>query len=190
MKIMVGSLNPAKIGAVRDAFKRAYPSLILRVNGTNVSSNVPSQPKGDVQCISGARNRARVAFVGVSGADFAVGIESGICIASYGGVSEGWFDRTWVVVRDKDGKEGIGSSISFRVSNTIANELRTRDIGLGRIMNARSGKKDISKAEGYSGIATGGILYRREITRDAIIAALAVFLNPDLFVESHAEADC
>lgn len=189
MRIGVGSKNSAKIGAVRDAFKKAYPSLVQLVTGIDASSCVSSQPKTDVECIRGARNRANVAFTAMKGATFGVGIESGICIASYGGIHEGWFERTWVVVVDKDGNEGIGSSVSFRVSNTITNEIRMRDTGLGRILDARLDIRDISKREGYSGIATNGVLNRREITCDAVIAALAVFLNPDLFVESHIEAD-
>ncbi len=190
MNITVGSLNPAKISAVHDAFRKAYPSLLLRVNGINVLSGIPSQPKGDVQCIQGARNRAMAAFVASEEANFTVGIESGICLACYGGVNEGWFERTWVVVRNKDGTEGIGSSVSFRVSNTIANEIRTRDTGLGRIMDARLGTKDTKKAEGYSSIVTKGVLCRKEVTRDAVITALAVFLNPEMFVESPVEAHC
>ena len=189
MRIGVGSKNPAKIGAVRDAFKKAYSFRVPYVTGIDAPSGVSRQPKTDVECIRGARNRAMATFAQVSKADFGVGIESGICIASYGGINENWFERTWVVVVDKNGKEGIGSSVSFRVSNTIINEIRTRDTGLGRILDARFGAEDTNKREGYSGIVTNGILRRREVTCDAVIATLAVFLNPDLFIESHIEFD-
>lgn len=188
MIIGVGSSNPAKTGGARDAFVAAYGSFIIRVmQSFFVESGVPHNPVGDIQCIQGARNRARIAMERTVNADFAVGIESGIVFASFGGINEGWFERTWAVVIDKDGKEGVGSGASFRVPEYAATRIRTQQDGLGGISDAHVGYKGTKSGVGYCGLITKGILCRREMTRDAVIAALAEFLVPDFFVESKAD---
>ena len=74
--IIVGSKNPAKIEAVRDAFSHYFQD--LEVQGMEVASGVPAQPFGD-DIFKGAENRARAAQSSVKEKDaFYVGIEAGI----------------------------------------------------------------------------------------------------------------
>jgi inosine/xanthosine triphosphatase len=180
--IGVGSDNPAKTGATRDAFVAAYGSHLIRVvRSLSVDSGVPHNPVGAIQCIQGARNRARAALECALNADFAVGIESGIVKASFGQANEGWFERTWAVVLRRDGTEGIGSGASFRVPEYAAQRICAQQEGLGAISDGYAGTKGIKTSAGYCGLVTKGTLCRREITRDAVIAALSVFLLPNFF---------
>ncbi len=62
--IVVGSLNPVKIEAVRlavaDIFtkeKDEKKEIFLDIIGLNASSEVPDQPWGDEQTLLGAKNR-------------------------------------------------------------------------------------------------------------------------------------
>ncbi len=188
MIIGVGSANPAKTGGTRDAFTAAYGAHLIRVMQCFfVDSGVPHNPVGDIQCIHGARNRAKAAMAATANADFAVGIESGICLASYGGVNEGWFERTWVVIQSRDGTEGIGAGDSFRVPEYAANRIRANQLGLGGITDAHAGFKGTKSGMGYCGLVTNKILCRREVTRNAVIAALAQFLVPQFFEEPRAD---
>lgn len=181
MKIAIGSDNPVKIGAAYDAFALAYDSLVVRTEYFSVDSCVPANPIGDVQCIQGARNRAYAAMQSAIGADVAVGMESGICFVSYGGVNEGWFERTWAFVLDREGRVGVGSGGSFRVPEHVATHIRTRQSGLGRIADACTGLVNTKKEMGYCGIITEGVLCRRQENRDAITAAIGDLRMPAFF---------
>lgn len=189
MIIAVGSNNPAKAGGVRDAFVAAYGSLVIRCQAFSVDSGVPRNPIDDIQCIQGARNRARIGMELAVNADFGVGIESGIVFVSFDGVNEGWFERTWAVVIDKDRKEGVGSGASFRVPEYAANRIRTQQDGLGSISHAYGGYQGSKTGPGYCGLVTNGLLVRREVVRDAVIAALAEFLVPRFFADPAIESD-
>ena len=45
MRVLVGSANPVKIAAVRDAFEPCFPGAV--VEGIEASSGVPAQPVGE-----------------------------------------------------------------------------------------------------------------------------------------------
>ena len=67
IRIAVGSTNPCKVDAVKNAFARAmdidsHPDVALVVEGFSVESGVPDQPFGDDETREGARNRARNAY--------------------------------------------------------------------------------------------------------------------------------
>ena len=57
MRVLVGSANPVKIAAVRDAFEPCFPGAV--VEGIEASSGVPAQPVGEEETFAGAENRAR-----------------------------------------------------------------------------------------------------------------------------------
>jgi len=84
LRIAVGSTNPAKIRAVRQAFKRCCTSeLPLDIQGYSVESEVPDQPFGDAETCQGSKNRAAAAFkayiasTGVT-PHFGIGMEGGL----------------------------------------------------------------------------------------------------------------
>ena len=59
-RVVVGSMNPVKIAAVRAVVARLDPNAV--VLGSNVDSGVPSQPFGDLETQQGAETRARAAL--------------------------------------------------------------------------------------------------------------------------------
>ena len=62
-KVVVGSINPVKIEAVRLGFTHIFPQEKWKVIGCQVDSLVKSQPLSDVEAILGARNRAKAALI-------------------------------------------------------------------------------------------------------------------------------
>lgn len=76
MIIKVGTNNAVKVEAVKEALAD-YPLLAAaEVLGVNVSSEVSEQPLTRYETLCGAQNRAVGAYK--DGADFGIGIESGI----------------------------------------------------------------------------------------------------------------
>ena len=84
LRVAVGSKNPVKVAAVRQAFFRAFPDRPLVCVGHDVPSGVPDQPWGRDETQSGALQRARGACMAETGADYAVGIEGGVEEGNYG----------------------------------------------------------------------------------------------------------
>lgn len=180
MKIALGSENLVKFDAVSDAFRQMKRPLPLIVSFV-VDSGVSRQPMSDNECIEGALSRAVKALELAPDADFAVGIESGLCRVSYGGGY--WFERTWAVILDKNGKEGLGSSAGCFVPKFIVDRIKAEKSGLGEIMNERLSRDDVARKEGYVGVVTKHAITRRTVTRDAVINAFTIFLTPEYFKE-------
>src|SRR3989344_4421521 len=76
MKIVVGSANPSKVDAVKEALK-LYPSLApAEIVAVNVASDVSEQPKTSQETIQGAVTRAKNAY-NQTKCDYGIGLESG-----------------------------------------------------------------------------------------------------------------
>ena len=104
MKIAVGSLNPVKLAAVKEAFSIVWPDTVSDVIGVVVISGVSAQPMSDIESIKGAINRAKKSITEVE-ADYGVGLEGGLQK-----IGERWFDCGWIAVIDNQGYLGIAST--------------------------------------------------------------------------------
>ena len=77
MKVVVGSTNPVKINAAKQAFEKLWPDDFWEVVGHSAPSEVSDQPISDNESIIGARNRARYIMREYQ-PDYAVGLEGGL----------------------------------------------------------------------------------------------------------------
>ncbi len=174
MNVAVGSTNPVKIEAVRLAFTKIWPKKKWNIQGVDVASGVSKQPMSDTESIRGARNRARAALRKFP-ADYGVGIEGGLQK-----VGTHWFDCGWVVVIDNKGKEGIGATLRMETPQKMIQYVQ-KGKELGDVCDIIFKRKNSKQAEGQFGLMTKNALTRTEGYRDGIIAALARFINPDIF---------
>lgn len=176
MKVAVGSKNPVKIEAVKLAFERIWPEETWDVVGVEVKSGVSSQPMTDRESIRGAKNRARRAIKHLQ-SDFGVGLEGGLQK-----IGKHWFDCGWIVVFDKTGRNGIGSTAKIHTPpNMIKLILEGNELG---IVNDIIFKTTNSKhGDGHFGLMTKNAITRSSGYRDGVIMALAPFIHPDLFEE-------
>jgi len=164
----VGSTNPVKIEATREAFNKIFESVeIISIKVQNVSK----QPFSIESMISNAMIRAKKVMEEVK-VDYAVGIEGGIYVTSFGAFVSGFVTIT-------DGKKfGIGSSISIQLPKKILKLFEE-----GKIEELEEGIEIISGIEkpgdkmGAIGILTRGLLDRKKAFVDAIISALAPFIT-------------
>ncbi|HYI24438.1 MAG TPA: inosine/xanthosine triphosphatase, partial [Thermomicrobiales bacterium] len=110
-----------------------------------------------------------------SGADYGVGIESGLTE-----IDGTWFSTGWVVIADATGREGISSSM-IRPVPLPSVALVHQGFELGEANDRVFGKTNSKQDTGLIGLLTNNLLTREGVFRDAIISALARFLHPDLF---------
>lgn len=174
MKIAVGSQNPVKKEAALLGFSLVWPEETWEIEGIDVSSGVSDQSMSDEESIRGARNRAEQAITR-SGADYGVGLEGGLHR-----IGPHYFDCGWVVVRDKHGNEGIGSTAKILTPPRIL-ELIAQGVELGVANDTVFGAVNSKQAEGHFGLMTKGAITRSAAYRDGVIVALSRFIHPHLF---------
>jgi len=171
LKIVVTSLNPVKIEAVRRAFQSQFPSDESRIVPVQVASGVADQPMSDDETRQGARNRVAAARLKMPDADYWVGLEGGL----------DFFDGdlmafAWMVVAGPGGRVSETRSVTLplppRVQTLIALGME-----LGAANNRVFATLNSKQAGGAYGLLTGGLMTRESIYTQTLILALIPFVH-------------
>jgi inosine/xanthosine triphosphatase len=171
LRVCVGSTNPVKVEAARTVFEKLFKDVVI--GSVEVDSGVGKQPfQGDV--LRGARRRAMKALEGY---DLGVGIEAGV----YQG-DDGLYDVQQCAVIDGMGRVTHGHGLGFRYPPEIESKVRS-GMSVGEAIDeifktVRNGHKG-----GAIGILTNGLLKRKELTEQSVIAAMVPRIRPELYVE-------
>lgn len=166
----IGSTNPAKVAAVREALALLAPD--CDVIAISVPSGVASQPFGDAATRAGALERARKAL-DTSGTDVAFGLEGGVELDG----ARVWL-LSWVAAIDQAGQEGYASGLRMLLPPALASGLRD-GAELGDLVDALFGVKDSKSASGAIGLLTAGAVSRTDAFADLVAMSLAPWIHPD-----------
>lgn len=176
MKILVGSQNPVKIQAVREAFAQYFAE--VEVSGLEIDPGVPAQPVNE-DTFSGAKNRVlalhNLNTVEKLGAHFFVGIEGGI-IQLY----ERWFAFGCMAIGDAQGRLGFGASPLFELPQPIIQELLAGK-ELGEVIDHLTGDHNTKQKGGAIGFLTQGVMDRKALYVQGLVVALVPFVNEALY---------
>lgn len=154
MIVRVATANAMKVEAARKAFARYFKK--LKVVPVDVPSAVSAQPISFGEIVRGARERARRAF---GECDFAVGIEAGVFRVAAAAPCP--FQITMACVFDGL-REGLGAGPFYEVPPAMVREIVKADTG-------------------SVAVVTRGKVTRAQVTRDAVLMALAPFVSPHLY---------
>jgi inosine/xanthosine triphosphatase len=179
MKVLVGSRNPTKIGAVQDVFDRCFGD--AEVLGIEVSSGVAGQPVGD-ETFTGAENRAR----SLLWLNSKQGLCAHYCVGIEGGVTPlhgRWFAFGAVCITSADGRLGFGVTSHFELPDQIVAALAD-GTELGSVIDELTGLRDTRLGGGAIGHLSQGRLDRRSLAAQGVFMALIPFLNDELFFTS------
>ena len=171
-KIAIGSTNPVKTNAVKQAFEQMFPQEDFAAEGVTVSSGVSNQPMTEAEFLQGAHNRADRAKRERPDADYWVGLEGGCEQTDHG--MECW---AWMVIKSID-QVGIGSTGKFILPQQSA-DLINKGIELGHATDFLHNRENSKQAEGTTGVLTHGVMNRTEYYVHALILALIPFVNKD-----------
>ncbi|EJH2590833.1 inosine/xanthosine triphosphatase [Vibrio parahaemolyticus] len=169
-KVVIASLNPAKINAVKSAFQSAFPQQAFEFVGISVPSEVADQPMTNEETHRGAVNRVKNAKVEMPTADFYVGLEAGI---------EGNVTFAWMVI-ESDTHHGESRSASLMLPPEVLAQLADAN-ELGDVMDKVFGTENIKQKGGAISLLTQNQLTRSSVYHQALILALIPFTNPDHF---------
>lgn len=171
-KIAIGSLNPAKIEAVKMVVGRIWPE--AQVVPVAVRSGVSNMPLSDSECLNGARSRAKEA-VALTQADLGIGLEGGV-----NPESEGLMLLGWVVVTSANGREGVASTARLPLPPAIASRVLAGE-ELGPVMDQILNQNNVKQKGGAVGALTDGLVLRKETFAIAVAYALAPFVAPRFY---------
>ncbi|TOF25541.1 inosine/xanthosine triphosphatase [Vibrio parahaemolyticus] len=169
-KVVIASLNPAKINAVKSAFQSAFPQQAFEFVGISVPSEVADQPMTNEETHRGAVNRVKNAKVEMPTADFYVGLEAGI---------EGNVTFAWMVI-ESDTHRGESRSASLMLPPEVLAQLADAH-ELGDVMDKVFGTENIKQKGGAISLLTQNQLTRSSVYHQALMLALIPFTNPDHF---------
>lgn len=173
MLIAVGSTNKTKLSPVKRVFSRHFQKVVVK--GVKVPSGVSDQPKSDEEMYQGALNRAQNALKSIKNADYGVGIEGGVHEYSYG-----WFERSIIVIIDRKGNIGVGSSGGLKLPDVVIKRIEAGE-NLEQAIDGIFGTKKIGEGIGMFGIMTKGVVTRSSGVAHGVAFALARFLHEEIY---------
>lgn len=173
MIIAVGSENPTKITPVEEVFSHHFKN--VKVAGVSVLSGVGEQPMDNDEMFRGALNRAERALKKVKGASYGVGIDGGLHKYSYG-----WFEQSIIVIIDKKGNLGIGSSGGLIQPRIVMDKILKGE-SLEEVVDKLFGTQKIGRGIGMFGLFTKGLVTRADGVKHGVAFALSRFLHKDLY---------
>ena len=174
MKIVVSSVNPVKVNAVRSVMHRIYGK--VEVIPVNVDSGVSHTPFGEDEIIRGALNRAHNTLNIVKG-DLSVGMEGGI-VEKF----NHYFLTCWCCILDYKGKIRYGCGGYMPLPLKIVRMVE-KGMELGDVIDELTGINGTKFKMGAIGVMTRGLLTRQKAWENAIIYAMVDRLSPQYFQE-------
>lgn len=154
MKVVIGTKNKAKVGAVEAVMKHYFPEAVIE--SLDVTSDVSVQPFSNEETRQGAINRARNAMMQTN-ADMTFGLEGGV-----DEIEGTMYCCNWGAIALKDGTVIASSGAQFALPEEIAKELRTGK-ELGPVMDVYTNTENIRQHQGAVGIFTDNLINRREM---------------------------
>jgi len=173
-KIVVSSLNPVKLEAVKKGFERLFPEIPFEIITVSVESGVSNQPMTDEEARTGATNRAVKAREVVSTGDYWVGVEGGCDF-----LGEDMVAFAWIVVLGKN-NHGSARTALFRLPKKVQ-DLVASGMELGMADDQVFGEENSKQNSGAVGLLTGDVVTRTTLYEQAVILAFIPFKNPDLY---------
>ncbi|MCX7874904.1 MAG: inosine/xanthosine triphosphatase [Melioribacteraceae bacterium] len=180
MKVLVGSKNPVKTEAVKEAFSIYFDK--IEIIGVDVESQVSHQPIGDETFI-GAKNRAlklfEINYQQKLNSKYFIGIEGGI-INQF----NKWFAFGCMCIIDENKNCGFGLSPHFELPKIVVDKL-LEGKELGEVMDEIQNEENTKQKHGAVGYFTNGKMNRKELYIEGLKVALVPFLHSKMFFENY-----
>jgi inosine/xanthosine triphosphatase len=179
IRITIGSKNPVKIAAANKAISLLLPDAEVICQAMHAPSGVADQPMTDSETKTGAINRARYCeqqartFPELS-ADLYIAMEGGVDHFEHGAATYAYMAIIY------QGKLSIGRSAQLPLPESVYRALEAGE-ELGHVMDRLFNTVNIKQKGGAIGLFTHGKASRESVYTQAIVLAMAPFLNPQVF---------
>ena len=173
VRIIVGSKNPVKVGAAKEALSTLFPEVTIECEGVHAPSLVADQPMTEAETQAGAVNRVKYCMENYQ-ADYFLAMEGGVDLFDHG-------PATFAHIAIAHNQQvSVGRSALLPLPMQVYQAL-TQGEELGNVMDSMFNTVNIKQQGGAIAILTHGHATRQSIYTQAIILAMAPMLNPELF---------
>lgn len=163
MKCTIGTMNPAKVNAVKQASMRAGVEFELKT--FDAKSGVAAQPISDEETRLGAINRASHALQETA-SDLAIGLEGGVKW-----IGDTLYLCNWGALITKDGHKYTAMGAGLPLPSEIATGIK-EGRELGPLMDSYTNKENIRHNEGAIGVFTSGLITRSAMFEHIVLQLL------------------
>lgn len=179
MQVIVASLNPVKLEAVRLALV-TFDISDCRITGVEVNSGVPDQPMTDMETLSGARNRVIQIRREFPDAELWIGIEGGIEPRNDHLEAFAWVYAAWPSGVNRGEGTGQSRTTSFQLPHKVS-RLIEEGFELGAANDQVFCQHNSKQKGGALGLLTHNKITRTQLYRQAVELALIPYVNSDLY---------
>lgn len=174
MLITVGSKNPNKIQAVREAFQLFQRFRDARFETFASKSGVSDQPMGLDEIIRGAKQRATHAF---SSSFLSVGLESGLIPVPQ--TQNGYMNiSACAIFNGSSYFTGLGPAFELPTAIVELVVEQKLELDVAIFQSGFSSNPRIGYSEGIIGMLTDGVVTRKDYMVPAVTMAISGFLTP------------
>lgn len=173
IKLIVGSKNPVKVNAARVGLATVFPDVVIDCEGLHASSGVADQPMTAAETRQGAINRVTFCRQHAA-ADYYVAFEGGVDL-----LDDGPATFAYIAVADRS-RQSIGRSTLLPLPQ-VAYQALLKGEELGDTMDRLFNTSNVKQKEGAIGLLTNGHATRESIYTQALILAMAPFLNAEVY---------
>ena len=173
MKVVVGSKNPKKIEAIKEALEDYFEEII--VYSKDIEFDETNQPFSMDEVVKGAKFRAKKSF---DNCDFSVGIESGLILVD----EEKYLQITLCVIYD--GKTySIGCSSGFELPKLIIKLMKEKRLDLSEAVKEAGMTKEekAGYGKGVINLFTKGKITRKDLIKEAATMSVLQLLNKEIY---------
>jgi len=172
LKVIVGSHNPVKINAVRNALAAYFPDREVIATGVDAPSNVSDQPMTSKETRDGAINRLRYCLQYHPDADFYAAIEGGV-----DRFEDGAATFAYLAVASGDNLS-MGRSANMPIPDSVYQAL-TEGEELGPLMDKLFNTTNVKHKGGAIGLLTNGLETRESSYTHAMHLAISPLVHSD-----------
>ncbi|MBU2239499.1 MAG: inosine/xanthosine triphosphatase [Gammaproteobacteria bacterium] len=175
IRVCVGSTNPVKVNAARQAFSQVFPNHTIHCEEMHAPSDVADQPMTEAETRLGAQNRVRYCseHSASNDMDFFVALEGGV-----DEFEEGAATFAYVAIINSDGELMTGRSANLPLPNKVYQRLQANE-ELGLVMDELFNTDNIRQKGGAIGLFTNHAATRESVYTQALVLALAPVLHPE-----------
>ena len=179
VRICVGSNNPVKVGAAKQAFTLMFPNHIVHCEEMHAPSGVADQPMTEAETRLGAQNRVRYCARHYreqrnnSDMDYFVAMEGGV-----DEFEEGAATFAYVAILSNKGILMTGRSANLPLPSKVYKRLQANE-ELGIVMDDVFNTSNIKQKGGAIALFTNHAATRESVYTQALVLALAPSLHPE-----------
>ncbi|MGS2719181.1 inosine/xanthosine triphosphatase [Paraglaciecola aestuariivivens] len=173
IKIVVGSRNPVKINAIKQAFSQLFTDEQIECVGVDAPSGVADQPMTQTETRQGALNRVDYCKA-QNQADYYAAIEGGVH-----NFTDGPATFAYIAIANEH-KVSVGRSTQLPLPQRVYQAL-VNGQELGKVMDDLFNTQNVKQKQGAIGLLTQGQASRESVYTQAAILTLAPFIHTQLY---------